>query len=69
MKLNRKARKLLRKKLPKGKVKKKEYLDYLVSERNDEQLARDLGIRFSYKSIDEIRAEFESKYGSIYIEM
>jgi len=67
--LSRRAKKILKANLPKGQVKKKEYLNYLVSVRNDERLARDLGIRFSYKSIDEIRAEYESKYGSIYIEM
>jgi len=67
--LSRRAKKILKANLPSGQVKKKEYLNYLVSVRNDEQLARDLGIRFSYKSIDEIRAEYESKYGSIYIEM
>ena len=66
--LSRRAKKILKANLPKGQVKKKEYLNYLVSVRNDEQLARNLGIRFSYKSIDEIRAEYESKYGSIYIE-
>ena len=55
--------------IARGKVKRKAYLDHLLSERNDEQLARDLGMRIMPKSIDEIREEFEKEFGSIYIEM
>ena len=50
-----------------GKVKKKQYLDYLVKVRHDEQLARNWGLHVSWKSIGEIRKEFEEQYGSIYI--
>ena len=50
-----------------GKVKRKKYLKYLLNERFDEQLARDRGIRLASKSVDDIRAEFESEFGSIYI--
>ena len=35
------------------------YLDYLVSVRADEELARKHGQRVTSKSIDEIRADFE----------
>lgn len=50
-----------------GKVKKKAYLNYLISVREDEKLARDLGIRIASKSIGEIRANYEKEHGSIYI--
>lgn len=52
-----------------GKVKKKQYLDYLVRVRYEEQRARDIGMRIAWKSIAEIRKEFEEQYGSIYVEM
>ena len=67
--LSRKAKMFLRQKLPKGKVKRKEYLNYLVSVRCAEFNLRDHGVRVVHKSIVEIRAEYESKYGSIYVEM
>ena len=53
----------------KGKVKRKAYLDYLVKIRAEEEEARKYGHRITSKSIDEIRAEFEQKYGSIYVEI
>ena len=62
-----KAKKLLRQNLPKGQVKCKRYLDYLANIRCAEYDLRDHGVRVVFKSIDEIRAEFESKYGSIFI--
>ena len=62
-----KAKKLLRQNLPKGQVKCKSYLDYLAYTREAEYDLRDHGVRLVFKSIEEIRAEFESTYGSIYI--
>ena len=50
-----------------GRVKRIEYLDYLVKKRAEEEEARRYGHRVTSMSIDEIRAEFEQKYGSIYI--
>lgn len=52
-----------------GRVKRIEYLQYLANVRAEEQQALDLGYRIARKSIEEIREEFESKCGSIYLEM
>jgi len=49
-----------------GKIKCKEYLKYLKSEREDERLARQLGLKITPKPIAEIKAAFEAKYVSIY---
>ena len=68
-KISIKARKILKADLPKGKVKCKQYLNYLISVRCAEFDLRDHGMKLVHKSIEEIRAEYESKYGSIYIEM
>ena len=51
-----------------GKVKKKEYLKYVLDVREDESLADQLKIQFPHKSISQIRREFEAKNGSIYVE-
>lgn len=67
MKLNRKAKQFLRQNLPKGQVKCKQYLDYLACTREAEFDLRDHGVKLVHKSIEEIRAEFENKNGSIYI--
>ena len=64
-----KARKILKADLPKGKVKCKQYLNYLIGVRSAEFDMRDHGISVVHKSIEEIRAEYESKFGSIFIEM
>ena len=50
-----------------GKVKRQEYLTYLASTREDEDLARQNGLTIEPKSIEQIRSEFEKEYGSIYI--
>ena len=47
-------------------IKRKEYLQYLADTRDREFQMKDAGIRVVHKSIKEIRAEFESKFGSIY---
>ena len=65
--LNGRAKKLLRANLPRGRVKRKQYLDYLVDTRSAEFNLKDHGVRVVHKSIKEIRAEYESKFGSIYI--
>ena len=46
-----------------------EYLRYLAEVRAQEQQAWNMGIRITRKSIEEVREEFESKFGSIYMEM
>jgi hypothetical protein len=51
-----------------GKVKKKAYLQYVMTVRDDESLADQLKIQFPHKSISQIRREFEAKNGSIYVE-
>ena len=62
-----KAKEILKADLPKGKVKCKQYLNYLISVRSAEFELRDHGMKLVHKSIEEIRAEYESKFGSIYI--
>lgn len=51
-----------------GKVKKRAYLLYVMTVRDDESLADQLKIQFPHKSLEQIRKEFEEKNGSIYIE-
>ncbi len=50
-----------------GRVKRKEYLRYLLAECEDRRLATHLGLQVEAKSIDEIRVKFEQEQGSIYI--
>jgi hypothetical protein len=50
-----------------GRVKRKEYLQYLLSVRKAERHSELLGLKIKPKTIEEIRAEFEGEYGSIYI--
>lgn len=52
-----------------GRVKRIEYLRYLASVRAEEQQAWNIGIRITRKSIEEVREEFQTKYGSIYLEI
>lgn len=52
-----------------GKVKYRAYLRYLLEVRGDESLADQLGIRTPHKTIGEIRQEFESKHGSIFLSL
>lgn len=49
-----------------GKVKRLEYLRYLLAERDDEQLAIQMGHNIKPRSIEQIRENFESEHGSIY---
>ena len=52
-----------------GKVKRKEYLDYLTSVRKEERNAELLGLHITPKTIEQVRAEFEAEFGSIYMNM
>ena len=47
-------------------IKRKEYLQYLANTRDREFRMKDAGYQVVHKSIEEIRDEFESKFGSIY---
>ena len=51
-----------------GQVKRKEYLMHLVAVREEELQAEQRGLKIKPKSIAEIRAEFERKNGSIYLD-
>jgi hypothetical protein len=50
-----------------GRVKRKEYLMYLVAVREDESLSEQMGLKIKAKSIAQVRAEFEREHGSIYV--
>lgn len=50
-----------------GKIKRRKYLAYLASIREEEALARQLGAGFLPKSVEAIRREFEQEHGSIFI--
>lgn len=49
-----------------GRVKRKEYLTYLVSVREEEAIARQNGLTVTAKSIEQIKVGFEKEFGSIY---
>ena len=51
-----------------GKVKRKAYLKFVLEVREEESLADQRGLRIVHKTIDQIRQEFETNHGSIYIE-
>ena len=50
----------------KGGVKRKAYFNYLQEVRDREATARNLGLRITAKTLEEVRAEYETKCGSIY---
>ena len=52
-----------------GRVKRKEYLEYLLKECEDWKLATQLGLHVKMKSIEELRVKFEQEQGSIYINL
>ena len=52
--------------MSRGRVKRKEYLKYLVGVREGEMIARQIGLTIKTKSIEEIRMDFEKEFGSIY---
>ena len=51
-----------------GRVKRNEYLEYLVATREEEHQAEMLGLKSKAKSIEAVRREFEVEHGSIYVE-
>jgi hypothetical protein len=55
--------------MARGKVKRKEYLEYLKRVRDRESMLTQLKQEFEEKTIEEIRAEFESQKGSIYVDL
>ncbi len=50
-----------------GRVKRKEYLMYLVAVREEESQSEQMGLKIKAKSIAQVRAEFEREHGSIYV--
>ena len=51
-----------------GRIKRREYLMYLVAVRDQEHLAQQLNLHVRKKKLRQIRAEFEAQHGSIYME-
>ncbi len=51
-----------------GRIKRREYLMYLVAVREQEHRAREMNLHVRKKRLREIRAEFEAHHGSIYME-
>jgi hypothetical protein len=51
-----------------GRVKRREYLMFLVAIREEEHQAQMLGLTIKPKSIEEVRQEFEKEHGSIYMD-
>ena len=52
-----------------GRVKRREYLEYLLKECENWKLATQLGLHVEMKSIEELRVKFEQEQGSIYINL
>ena len=52
-----------------GRVKRREYLMFLAEIRKEEKSRHAAGCRIEPKTIEEIRAAFEEKFGSIYLEL
>lgn len=52
--------------MSRGRVKRKEYLRYLVNVRQEEMIARQIGLTITVKSIEQIRLDYEKEFGSIY---
>ena len=50
-----------------GRIKRRDYLAYLASIRQDEEAARLLGMAIPARTVETIRTEFEQEHGSIYI--
>lgn len=51
-----------------GRIKRREYLMYVLAIRLEEQLAEEKQQLVTPKSVEEIRAEFEREHGSIYMD-
>ena len=52
-----------------GRVQSRKYQLYLLKVRSDERMARLRGLSDEEKPIEQIREEFEAKYGSRFIEL
>ena len=52
-----------------GRVKRKEYLQFLMAIREEEHQAEMLGLKIKAKSIEVVRREFELEHGSIYMDL
>ena len=52
-----------------GGVKRKAYFNYLQEVRDREATARNLGLRITAKTLEEVRAEFEIDNNSIFINL
>ena len=50
----------------KGGVKRKAYFNYLQEVRDREATARNLGLRITAKTLEDVRAEFEIENGSVF---
>ena len=50
-----------------GRVKRKEYFEFLLEECESRKLATQLGLRVRARSIEELRVKFEQEQGSIYM--
>ena len=51
-----------------GRIKRREYLMFLVAVRDREPRAREMNLHVRKKRLREIRAEFEAQHGSIYMD-
>jgi hypothetical protein len=52
-----------------GRVKRLDYLKYVLDIRSEEAKNEELGIAFEHKSIEQIRKDFEEKNGSIFLSL
>ena len=59
---------LVAKKCGEGRIKRREYLMYLVAVRDQEYRARQMNLHVRKKKLRQIRAEFEAQHGSIYMD-
>ena len=51
-----------------GRIKRKEYLLFVLEVREEEYLARQRGLRIKQRSTWELRQEFEREHGEIYLD-
>ena len=52
-----------------GRVQSRKYQLYLLKVRSDERMAKLRGLKVEEKPIEQIREEFEAKYGSRFVEL
>ena len=51
-----------------GRIKRKEYLLFVLEVREEEYLARQRGLRIKQRSTWELRQEFEREHGSVWLD-